>query len=103
MRAWTYEAQIGAGGRPQDEIGLHLRARSKRQRSPRALIRESKLQPDERLGRSRVSLTQRPQIEGSEGFQRHRLSVVILAQFSMMFADAGGWLNVPGARHGGGY
>ena len=53
--------------------------------------------------RSRVSLTQRPQTEGSEGFSviAFALSLVILALFSLRVVDGGVWLNIPGARHAG--
>ena len=50
-----------------------------------------------------MSLTQRPQTEGSEGFSviAFALSLVILALFSLRVVDGGVWLNIPGARHAG--
>ena len=53
--------------------------------------------------RSRGTLTQRPQTEGSEGFSviAFALSLVILALFSLRVVDGGVWLNIPGARHAG--
>jgi len=50
-----------------------------------------------------VSLTQRPQTEGSEGFSviAFALSLVILALFSLRVVDGGVWLNIPGG--GGAY